>query len=242
MKIPTISAKNLWHWGTLQSERKFEAGKSWEGSLFSMSACPEAWRAIGRFGGSELHVRSEPTVMLDMHSVLYGKTSHDKALRNMITTWALEQGLVKYESIFQLSWFDDELDHTVAFECRTLEEAESERDDDDDKSITPLTKLISTSTLNLRHGFGENEIHGLEFAVIDWAKAYVAQHVMGVYWDEKLDPLGYSAPRAGMFDLAQLNLSSTEVLPDDEKGLEGVSEVKWITLDSLDHANSTPQP
>jgi hypothetical protein len=240
MKIPTISAKNLWHWGTLQSERKFEAGKSWEGNLFSMSACPEAWRAIGRFGGYELHVQSDPTVMLDMRSVLHGTTSLDKGIRNLITLWALERKLLEYTEIFQISWFDDELDENVTAQYRTQEEAEIERGDEEDdyKIITSSIQLISTSTLNLRHGFRANEIHGMEFAVIDWAKEHIAQHVMGVYWTGRLDPLAYTAPKAGIFDITKLNLSSTDVLPDDEDGLKGVSGVKWIDIPQLDNHSS----
>jgi hypothetical protein len=238
MKIPTISAKNLWHWGTLQVERKFEAGVSWEGNLFSMSACPEAWRQIARLGGSDLHVRKESTTMLDLHSTLYGKSSNAKALKDLIVEWALDQKLITPQVIYLISWYDDELDDTIGFEFKTKEEAEAELDDDGDREITSSTKLVSTPELNKRHGFKPDEIIGLEYAAIDWAREHIGQRVMGVYWDEKLDPIGLSAPRAGMFNLAELNLSTTDIVPDDHEGLEGISRVKWVDVPQLDNQSS----
>ena len=46
-KLPTRKVDALWHWGSLDASQKFERGPSYEGNLFSMSVCPEAWQ-IGR--------------------------------------------------------------------------------------------------------------------------------------------------------------------------------------------------
>lgn len=241
MKIPTISVKNLWHWGDLNINHRYQNGTSLEGSLFSMSACPSAWEEIARLGGSQLHVRDQSSELLDMQSVLYGVTPASKYLRRLIESWALSQGLVEYREVYQVHEFDDEMDDTRITEFLTLAEAVAEADliGEEPKVVH---KLIGTPALNHSHLHPESSILGFEYAVIDWAKANLKGHIQGVYWNECLDPLSYSAPRAGMFDSNTLGLKPAPFVPDDSDGLSDVDEVRWIMVKGLEPGSDEPTP
>lgn len=242
MKIPTISAKSLWHWGDLNREKKNQNGMSWEGHLFSMSACPLAWEQIAKLGGSKLHVRAEPSVLLDMHTVLFEKTRNAKLIRNHVEAWAIENSLLEPRTVFQVREYDCEADDYRISEYFTQEEADREVELMGEATIIPTTKLIGTEALHLTHSIPVKFKIGLEYALIDWAKEKLGHRLQGVYWDEPLDPFGNSAPRAGMFDCLSLGLKLESGLPDDEEALLGISSVKWINEKGLDAKDDEPMP
>lgn len=241
MKIPTISAKSLWHWGDLDIKDRYRNGVSLEGNLFSMSACPKAWQQIARLGGAPLHVRDQSTELLDMHTVLFGTNRFAKDLRKLVEDWALAQKLVEYRDLYQISEFDDELEDYRIMEFASLAEAENEASELDIEVVT-IRKLVGTPILNRSHHQPEGNLLGFEYALIDWARAHVSDKVLGVYWDEKLDPLSYSAPRAGMFESHTLALAPAPYVPDDEDVHELISEVRWINAKGLEPKEYEPSP
>lgn len=241
MKIPTISAKRLWHWGDLDIKDRYKNGVSLEGNLFSMSACPRAWQQIARLGGAPLHVREQTTELLDMHSVLYAKDKNAAQLRKLVEDWAIDQKLVEYRDLYQISEFDDELDDFRTMEFASLAEAENEADELD-VEIKTIRRLVGTPLLNKSHHQPESNLLGFEYALIDWAREHLSNKVLGVYWDEKLDPLAYSAPRAGMFDSKALELTPAPYVPDDEDAFESISEVRWINAKGLEPKDTELAP
>jgi hypothetical protein len=241
MEVPTISAKKLWHWGALDIQDRYKNGVSLEGHLFSMSACPLAWQQIARLGGSPLHIRNQSSVLLDMHAALYDKRKKAVQFRQHVEQWALNAGLVEYRDVYQTKVYDDELDDFRVHEFATLAEAEEEIDGLDEE-VQTLNKLIGTPALNQSHNFPASYMLGFEYALIDWAKSNLSSAIQGVYWDETLDPLGFSAPRAGMFDATALGLAPAPYVPDDNDGLKGISPVKWLAMDDLVNQHSAPQP
>lgn len=238
MKIPTISAKNLWHWGDLQIENRYERGISLEGNLFSMSACPMAWQQIARLGGSQLHIRESESVLLDMHSILFDEDPSSKAARKTIESWGVRTGLLHEREIFTVTEYDDELERDRHSEYLSWEEAEHEAFDPD--QISSSLRLIGTAALIAIHNLNPKEIAGVEYAVIEWTKAHASNLVQGVYWNETLDPFGYSAPRAGMFDAQSLDLKPASEVPEDEDGLQGISHVRWVNYPALERTDEGP--
>lgn len=230
MKLPIITARKLWHWGSLEKGRKFERGVSYEGNLFSMSACPQAWCSIGRFGASKLYSTRNSLKLLDLHTILDAKRGAGREIKEVVTQWALDNKLIEKRELFYFSCFDDELDREISFTYPSLEDLLLEHDeyDQDDTAISSNIEYIGTGLLVQRHGFRNGDIVGLEFAVIEWVRANVPD-VHGVYWDDILDPSGLSAPRAGIFRPENLELVIQDDVPDDEDALKSLSSIRWET-------------
>lgn len=243
-KLPTRKVDALWHWGSLDAGQKFERGPSYEGNLFSMSACPEAWRQICRFGGKQLHTKADSSTLLDMHSILDGKSKAAKALKQEISDWGLALGLLEERAIFSVSWYDDELEDEVSTDFLTRSEAEAElfEDEEDGRTLTESLNLVGTASLLSKHGFRGHEIIGVEYAVIEWAQAKFPGVLDGVYWAEIHDPDIYSAPRAGLFPFDLARLTEAEFVPDDDEALEGVSKPKWVDYGSKSRELDAPSP
>lgn len=243
-KLPTRKIAALWHWGSLDAGQKFERGPSYEGNLFSMSACPEAWREICRFGGKQLHTKADNSTLLDMHSILHGKTKAAKALKQEISDWGIAQGLLVEKTIYKVSWYDDELEDHVSTDYLSRSEAEAELDEDEEegRTLTESLNLVGTASLLSKHGFRGHEIIGVEYAVIEWAQAKFAGVLDGVYWAEIHDPDRYSAPRAGMFPFDLARLTEVEDVPEDHEALDGVSKPKWVEFGSKSRDLDTPSP
>ncbi|WOF81615.1 hypothetical protein P5704_027335 (plasmid) [Pseudomonas sp. FeN3W] len=230
MKLPIIKAQKLWHWGSLDKGRKFERGISYEGNLFSMSACPDAWCSIGRFGASKLYSTNNDLKLLDLHTILDAKRGAGREIKEVVTQWALDNKLIEKRELFYFSCFDDELDREISFTYPSLEDLLSEHDEyeGDDPAISSKIEYIGTELLVRRHGFRASDIVGFEFAVIEWVRANVPG-VHGVYWDDLLDPSGLSAPRAGIFRPENLELVIQDDVPDDEDALKSLSSIRWET-------------
>jgi hypothetical protein len=227
-KLPVIKVAKLWHWGSLDASHKFERGTSWEGNLFSMSACPEAWQRISKLGGKQLHLKTDTSTLLDLYSILEAKTPTAKALNQEISDWGVAQGLLEARTLYRLTWHDDELDMLQCSDYNTREAAEDEKGEDDEKTVSEFSTLVGTPELLARHGFRKHDIIKLKFAVIEWAKERFAGVLAGVYWNDSYDPYNGSAPCAGLFPFEVSSLTAVEDYPDDEQALRGVSKVKWV--------------
>lgn len=227
-KLPIRKAASLWHWGSLDASQKFERGASYEGNLFSMSACPEAWQRISKLGGKQLHLKPGSTTLLDMYSILEAKTPTAKALEQEISEWGVAHGLMEARTIFRLSWHDDELDALRCHDYNTREDAEAEMEEDDEKTLSQSRTLVGTQELLSRHGFRPHDIIGVQFAMIEWAKERFPGVLAGVYWSDSYDPYNGLAPCAGLFPFDMSSLTAVEDFPDDEDALNGVSKVKWV--------------
>ncbi|WP_274644566.1 hypothetical protein [Pseudomonas serbica] len=240
-KIPVIKVASLWHWGSLDASHKFERGTSYEGNLFSMSACPEAWQRISKFGGKKLHLKADSTTLLDLYSILDPMTSTAEALKQEITEWGIAQGLLEPRTIFSLSWYDDEMDGVQSYSYKTREDAEAEMEEGDDKTLSQACIQVGTSELLARHGFRPHDIIGVEFAIIEWAKEKFPEVISGVYWRDPHDPYNGVAPCAGLFPFEVSGLTAVDGFPDDEVALKGVSKVKWVEFGKTTLDPSAPE-
>lgn len=236
-KLPVRKVAALWHWGSLDASQKFERGVSYEGNLFSMSACPDAWRQISKFGDKQLHLKSDTTTLLDMFSITEAKTPSAKALKEEIGNWGVAQGLLEQRTLYRVGWYDCELDDMQCLEFNTKEAAEAEAEDDEERTVTEFNTLVGTPALLAKHGFREKDIIDLQFAVIEWAREKFAGVVDGVYWAQNHEPFNGWSPRAGLFPFDLSSLAAVDDNPYDEDALKGVSKVKW-----LEFGNKTIDP
>lgn len=225
MKIPVITAKKLWHLGSLDIKQKGNRGASYEGNLLSASACPDAWMKICRLSGSQAHETKKHLYLLDMLEVTHPKTSEGRSLREKIIEDGLDNGNILQRTLFKASYYDDELEDMLFTLHHTRDEALYEYDED--VEIEEVTEYFCSPSLLAQHKQGNSGFFGIDFAIIEWAKK---QDLDGVYWDERLAPDILSAPRAGIFDRAIKHFKPVDHLPDDEEGLTFIARTQWVSI------------
>lgn len=229
MLIPIARTTSLWHIGDLDNNTQ-GARESFEGNLLSASACPNAWLGIARLGGGRYYERTQENRLVDVHHTLHN--SRYAPLCAAVEQWALSKGYLKAGVIHVFHYEDGEADEDDAtreihFGCK--EEALSEADGDE-SLIEERNLLLAQPGLLSMHGLTERSASmGRELALIEWVRTHgQANGIQGVYWDERLDELGLSAPRAGLFSTQGFELRSH--LPDDEDCLGAIRHTEE-TLD-----------
>ncbi len=233
IRLPLVEASRLWHIGSMDYTQRGVRGTSLEGNLFSVSACPQAWRSIARLGGGELHSSRRPVRLLDMLSAL--QDPEYQTLRDAVTAYGLERGLLKQVEAFKAIGYDDELDREFYSLHETREAA-----DDESVEVEVVTALLATESLKQIHALPSGAIPGLEYAMIEWLRERVPAlpaagevPVAGVYWDEDYAPGGYSAPRGGLFNPVFAGFESADHWPSDREALRSVAAVAPISSEAL---------
>lgn len=232
-QLPLIEASSLWHIGTLDEGRRGERGKSLEGNLFSVSACPEAWRKIARLGGASLYKSGRPVLLLDMVRAL--DAPEFQPLRDLATAYGIEQGLLAQGVVYKAIRFDDELDSEIYSMHESRELAECESDE-----VEEVALLLATDKLKQIHSLPQGVTPGLEYAMIEWLRERVPvlptqdqAPIAGVYWDEGYDPENYSAPRGGLFSPAFAAFEETNNWPSDRMRLSAIRSAESIDIEQL---------
>jgi hypothetical protein len=236
-RIPMVKVDSLWHGGDLDIKRKGKSGGLFEGNLFSMSACPNAWRHICKFGGKPLHQSNNTVYLVDSHAIHKSKSHYAKRLRNEIEQWGIERKYLSLESVYIVEMVDDD-DETILQYCYlSREEVEVESDDPDAIEVREL--LIATETFKAIHGFKAKDVIGSDYVLLDWAKEMT--HADGIYWRESYSPSSYSAPRAGLFVVPELFVVNIDRLAEDEMLLNSIGKTTWIGIED-DLSNLAKDP
>lgn len=227
MRLPIRQAQHLWHWGELDLQKKQAAGISFEGRLFSMSAYPNAWRVICKYGDMPLHRSDEPVHLLDSNAIFHSMAYSAKRLRGAIQQWGIDNGLLEHAFIYRVTEEDDELGRELQTFYRTAAEAEAHAEDPE--QIDWLDLVVCTAALNAINGFPAPDIVDESYILIEWAKQFPQIH--GIYWNDTLHP-GSMAPRSGLYQVPKLTAVDPANLPEDRKLKESVSKVKWIDIEN----------
>jgi len=185
LPFPLRSICALWHVGTLNLADKSRG--SHEGAGLSVSLHPDAWRVIarGRVRGDDWTLSKPDGQFLDYHEL------SDTHLEQ-ITHWGVANGYVEHRTLYQATWFDDELDSELMSLHLTCEEAEDECSDPDSVQELPA-RLVPTAKLKTRVN-GDAPL----VLVPDLLATVFAEDVLnvdGVWWEDRLDVYAYSAPR-----------------------------------------------
>ncbi|AXH59565.1 hypothetical protein [Pseudomonas amygdali] len=225
MKIPLVITSELWHIGDLDNNTQGKR-QSFEGNLLSASACPNAWEGIARLGGGKYYSLNQETMLVNMWEALKG--ADYEPLRLAVQQWALKRRLIEPGVIYVASYYDDELECEREMHFSSEAEAREEVDADECESgVESRSVFLATDALLKLHGLTRPMASsGLEYALIEWVRENTSRMIKGVYWDEKLDELGLSAPRAGMFSTK--GFEERSALPDDEDCL---AHVDFLTME-----------
>lgn len=173
------------HWDPLLKNKR---GLSYEGRGVSVSECPEAWRKIAQLGDAPVWKLTKPeNKFLDW----LGLTAQEK---ENAFAWAGNAGLLTRATIWEVSWFDDELDERVSFSMLTESEADAEMDEDRVKSS--YEGWAPTLALATFTGYSLGALP-LGYVRDSVAVAYATHLGLdGVFWNERLKVSTFSAPRA----------------------------------------------
>lgn len=222
MKIPCRHVVDLWHIGTLDLSDKAKKSYSLEGNLFSMSQCPYSWLGIARLGGGSLYHSGKGFLLVDMHRLMDAATPELQALKDTIIAYGKDQGLCQQTIKTYHVYWDDELEAEVA------ERIDSDDiDPDEGMEIVEKDFLEPSDSLVALHRITHRQ-DAFEFVAIEWLRKHTCAD--GVVWMETLDPLRYSAPRVGIFDIDTSSLQKTEEWPDCSEQIEWMGPVVELLI------------
>lgn len=200
MKFPVKKLKLLYHVGNMAAQPAPHARSSHEGPCLSVSEVPGAWRSIARLGEAPLWILHKPNgAFLDMLQV-------STEAKDAIVQWGYANGYA-VEGTGWISEFhlDDEDDPQDVRYCAnaTFEESVSQcgevgEPEDDCEVRARYSKQMPFATDKLGE-YAEQKLDLL--MVFDMLALAYAEQVLdldGLFWDERLDILSYSAPRGGI--------------------------------------------
>lgn len=206
--MKTKTFKKLYHIGLMvglqEGRRQRGSTSSQEGHCLSVSECPDAWRQIAKIGGYPLWELIKPgNAFLHAHAL-------KKAERKLIEAWALQQGFVQAGTLFQ-AWSTDEEGEPIFGLYLTREEAVDELGEDayEASDIKEVPAVLPTEALS---AYCQQKVDFLD--VEDMIQLCYADKVLGldgVFWNDRLDPYAYSAPRAGILPHKLAEWSVTKV-------------------------------
>ena len=179
--IPELSFQNLYHVGDLNPDSK--KGWSLEGSGMSVSRHPVEWSRIARLSG-DIHEFNVPeNRFLDYHSL----TDDQKSA---LDQWGLEKGYIEPVTLYRVTRWDAEADSEMTMTFEGLDEA-MEETDEDGFDPEPFDGFRATDE------YPDKFVDPLDYQQVlaaIWVSE-TAPELDGVWWEDNLDVLAYSAPR-----------------------------------------------
>lgn len=208
---------DIFHVGTMDLSQKSEF--SYEGNGLSISNCPDVWCRIteGHTHGDCFQLIKSDMKLLDY----YGLTEAEK---QEIQEWAIKEGYAVPGKLYKSIFYGEEGEEY--FSLYDSFDAAMEEADYEEECIKEVAGLLPTEKL-----LGQSLVEVELLDMPDIITELYAEQVLGydgVYWDEVLDEMSYSAPRGVIFndrihDFQVVNLTEKE----RASGLDGkIQEAK----------------
>lgn len=196
--MPTIRKGFVWHIGALREWDQINGDM--EGPLLSVSSLPEAWRKIANLGGGPAWRISKPDGALKFIDANKIRRAGGRAHM----CWAESEGLVEKGK----AWVArvDSGGDTVEIFCRSHEEALLAHDSGCDirtEMVFFMTERLSAFWNQRKRGIWSiargDVVEDAVFCVLaETLNRERGGSVDGVWWNDRLDLTGYSAPRGGL--------------------------------------------
>ena len=181
------SYPTVFHIGTLKCPDRKRV--SYEGAGLSVSEYPEEWRRIARLSGQFW--------MLDTReATFFDATPETEAAA---VDWAVEQGYLDRTEVFEVAYWDDELERFVTLTFHDYDKATTEAAMMEEEVQACEGVRFGVRGLDYwKRTFSADPCEDLakSFAILWWAEA---NGYDGVWWDEELDITRLSAPRGVLF-------------------------------------------
>jgi hypothetical protein len=214
--LPTKQLDNIFHVGTLDLSNKRD--RNYEGNNgLSVTTEPNAWRRINRgqtFGNTNELSKSDG-LFIDAHNI-------DDKTREKLFEWGVLKGYLVHATKYTVTYFDDEMDCDLQSQFSTLADAQEEAES---YEVEPETKSTFSPTEKMLKIIGkEND----DISLIIGIYAQLHTKTDGVFWDDNLDVIRYSAPRGILFQ-SKLNEWSHSIVQDKYCAREQKIESKTPT-------------
>lgn len=190
LSLPIKKISKVFHVGTMDISKK--SSFSLEGSGLSVSVHPEEWQKINPLTAGVLHVLTKNNgQFVDAHRL------NKKQKRNIIL-WGIQNEYIVQKGTYRYYYYDDELEQEVYMEFPTYEEAEKEVDDKSDIKFESKG-IFSTEKLFIKTN--QSKIYAATtFDLLLTVYVETETEYDGIWWNDKLDVLSYSAPRGVIFN------------------------------------------
>lgn len=214
--LPMVEKNAVWHVGNPGSWTKTNG--DFEGPLFSVSVNPREWSKIARLGAGEVW-KIERAAPLRLVDVLRIKRKDSR----LHMDWAREEGLVEKVRGWEVQVYDEEGEIFGVMFFDTLEEARISAEQGVDPK--PVQRWGMSAPLltfwNQRCRLGEGDVLPspllTETAVLcllaETAAFLGSGEVDGLWWEEKLSPYEYSAPRGALCTAVEWDLKREDAFP-----------------------------
>lgn len=206
--IPIRTFKEIYHIGNMNIENKKEY--SLEGQTLSVSMHPDEWGRIAQLGSDTCYAIShnKGLNLVDIYQFM------DK-YKTEIIHWAIENELAEMKDTFSIL-LSDEDDSIMKMTFDNLEDALQELDDGDEYVLSHSYKesvvlfengepvvFVEEQPVLTQDCIQKNRLQSSTNALDNLAVLYLEEHkssnIHGVWWNDRLDVLRYSAPRGGIF-------------------------------------------
>ena len=187
MEIPLINMDLVYHVGSMDSTNKRSG--SHEGNGLSISLHPEEWKIIGKghIGGDIWTLTKDNTSFLDALSL---NRKHQLYLNKV----GVDEGYLEPKTCYKLIYKDEESNTNNYMVFDSLEEATEENEEfDSDGIIKKIKSFIPSDKFITRLGWKPEILLMKDIFLTFYAEDHLK--VDGVWWNENLDILNYSAPR-----------------------------------------------
>lgn len=213
--LPKISFEKVYHVGDLDPNNPDRIRNSLEGNALSVSVNPDAWTKIVKLGGRdtfEIASNNGSLIFVHMLDLLFKKKFG--ILKNELVDLAVQRDYLQKTVVFSASYYDDELEA----ECYTLHKTREEAAENGE-SVKKRVIFTGTpdfcQTMRLSH---DSITDIVDIGVMQVLKDDYIHAIDGVWWNKKLDPDGYSAPRGALF-FAEKEYTTKKVVPKQKISL-----------------------
>ncbi len=190
---PTITFKELWHTGTLNSDEK-QFG-SHEGAGLSITTYPAEWCEITPLLCNLYQCCKTNSLFLNFHSL------SEKHVQQ-IYQWGCELGYIENSPIYRVSWFHGDFEMDVYSDFTDREDALEEADGEEER----VEQLQGYRSLPVMHERTKTDVALI--LLLPLLTTLFVDEVLteldGVWWDDDLDVSILSAPR-GVIALSKLH-------------------------------------
>jgi hypothetical protein len=191
--LPTVTFDEVFHVGTLNADdKRSQYSTSLEGDGLSVSLHPDEWIQIARLGGNPTwRATRDGNRFVDRWEITDEQ-------RHAIEAWAVAVGLVETVTRFELTRYDCELEDDYITHLCTFDEADSERDGDDDATITEIQTLaVRPALASLAAATAGDTLGAFDAALGVFVQTHTDAD--GVWWFDTYNPDALSAPRGVIF-------------------------------------------